>query len=88
MRALPSLLFLSLATSPIALAQSTLLENVKNNPEEARSMCRQFKALNSQGISANSPQAINKVAKQLNLTIPDAEIVSTYVIGLNCPDVR
>lgn len=87
MRHLPAILVLSLASVPMALA-SPLLDSVKGNPEQARSMCRQFLALNAKGISANSSKAIDKVAKQLNLSITDAEIVSTYVIGLNCPDVR
>ena len=87
MKTLPALLILSLATAPVALA-SPLLESVKKNPDEARSMCRQFLALNAKGVSANSTKVINQVAKKLQLSIRDAEIVSTYVIGLNCPEVR
>ncbi len=68
--------------------QSSLLESVKRNPQEARSLCNQFKALNAQGVSATSPQAISNLAKQRSLTRQDAEILATYVIGLYCPDVR
>ena len=32
--------------------------------------------------------AISDVARKRNLSEVDAEILSTYVIGLNCPDVR
>ncbi|TCD56951.1 hypothetical protein [Synechococcus sp. BS55D] len=68
--------------------QSSLLESVKRNPQEAQALCNQFKALNAQGVSATSPQAINNLAKQRGLTRQDAEILATYVIGLYCPDVR
>ena len=88
MRQLSALLLLTIAIAPIAKAQSTLLESVKRNPEEARALCRRFKDLNAKGISASSSQAISEVSRQKNLSPIDAEILSTYVIGLNCPDVR
>ncbi len=88
MRHLLTPLILSLVISPLAEAQSTLLESVKRNPEEARALCRKFKDLNAKGISASSTQAISEVSRQKNLSPIDAEILSTYVIGLNCPDVR
>ena len=88
MRHFSALIALILASSTVAKAQSTLLESVKRNPEEARALCRQFKDLNTQGISASSTQAISQVSRQKNLSAIDAEILSTYVIGLNCPDVR
>jgi len=88
MRHFFALLLLSLANAPVLKAQSTLLESVKRNPDEARALCRQFKDLNSKGISASSTQAISQVSRQKNLSPIDAEILSTYVIGLNCPDVR
>ena len=69
-------------------AQSSLLESVKGNPEEALALCSEFKALNTKGISATSTIAITDVANKRNLSPTDAEILSTYVIGLNCPDVR
>ena len=69
-------------------AQSTLLEGVKNNQEEAMAMCKEFKELNKKGISASSDIAISEIARKRNINQIDAEILSTYVIGLNCPDVR
>ncbi len=88
MRYLSALILMVFATAPGAKAQSKLLESVKSNPEEARKLCNHFKALNSQGISASSKQAISDVAKKRDLNTLDAEILSTYVIGLNCPNVR
>ncbi len=77
-----------LAFDSSAKAQSKLLESVKANPEEAIAMCTEFKALNKKKISALSNQSITVVAQRKNLSETDAEILSTYVIGLNCPDVR
>ena len=95
MHSLQTLTRLSAASMAAALfvaspssAQSTLLESVKRNPDEAKALCRQFKALNAKGESALSGQAIGQLAKQRNLSITDAEILATYVIGLHCPDVR
>ena len=78
----------SVGNTPLCLAESSLLESVKRNPEEAITLCNQFRDLNKQGISAGSTEAIKKVSSQRNLTDTDAEILSIYVIGLNCPDVR
>ncbi|MAS28294.1 hypothetical protein [Synechococcus sp. UW105] len=75
------------ATSSAVAAQSSLLESVKRNPNEARALCRQFKQLNAQGVSATSNTAIAALASQRNLTTQDAEILATYVIGLHCTDV-
>ncbi len=88
MRLISTLLLLAIGSICPSLAQSTLLESVKRNPEEARALCRRFKDLNAKGISASSSQSINEVSRQKNLSPIDAEILSTYVIGLNCPDVR
>ena len=88
MRCLLALLLVALAITPRVKAQSKLLESVKRNPNEARSLCDYFKSLNSKGISAYSKEAISRIAKKRNLNSIDAEILSTYVIGLNCPDVR
>ena len=71
-----------------ASAQSNLLETVKRNPKEAKSLCQRFRSLNAQGVSASSEQAIIEVATNKNLDKIDAEILSMYVIGLNCPDVQ
>ncbi len=88
MRFLYSIAVLAIASVSTAFAQSTLLESVKNNPNEAQALCKQFRTLNSKGISASSPEAIKQISNQKNLTSTDAEILSIYVIGLNCPDVN
>ena len=88
MRSITAVTLIALGSTPAVMAQSTLLESVKRNPEEARALCRRFKDLNAKGISVSSSQTINEISKQKNLSPIDAEILSTYVIGLNCPDVR
>ncbi len=88
MRYFHPLLLLTLACMSPALAQSSLLESVKRNPKEALSICSQFRALNADGISASSQEAINTIANQKQLNKTDAEILSIYVIGLHCPDVN
>ena len=77
-----------IAFVPGALAQSTLLENVKRNPKEAKALCSQFRNLNAKGISAGSKATIDQISRQRNLSATDAEILSIYVIGLYCPDVN
>ena len=69
-------------------AASALLESVKQNPELARSMCARFKQFNAQGLSATSKESISWVASGQGLSPIDAEVLTTYVIGLHCPDVR
>ncbi|MCS5699945.1 hypothetical protein NZK32_12945 [Cyanobium sp. FGCU-52] len=71
-----------------ATAASALLESVKQNPELAKNLCRQFKALNAEGKSATSKESIARVAQSQGLSPMDAEVLTTYVIGLHCPDVR
>ncbi len=83
-----SLAILFIGFTPGVLAQSTLLENVKRNPKEALALCKQFRNLNSNGISASSTDAIKEISRQKNLSMTDAEILSIYVIGLHCPDVN
>lgn len=73
---------------PGAQAASPLLERVKQNPALARRMCNRFKQLNADGISATSRRSITAVAEAQGLSPMDAEVLITYVIGLNCPDVR
>ena len=68
--------------------EASLLENVKQNPEEARALCQHFKLLNEKGISKNSQKAIKEIARKKDLSMLDAEILMTYVAGMNCPDVR
>ena len=81
-----ALIFTSFAINPGALAQSRLLEGVKRNPDEAKSICQNFKELNKKNISASSPQSIQKISTQKNISDVDAEILSMYVRGLYCPE--
>lgn len=69
-------------------AASALLETVKQNPALAKSLCAQFKQLNASGRSATAPDSIAMVASSQGLSQVDAEVLTTYVIGLHCPDVR
>ncbi len=85
---LAALIAASMLHIPQVHAQSNLLESVKRNPQEAKSLCNNFRRLNSSGISATSQQALEKTSRQKNLNMVDAEILSIYVIGLHCPDVR
>ncbi|MCX5951749.1 MAG: hypothetical protein NT158_11535 [Cyanobacteria bacterium] len=71
-----------------AQAASALLESVKQNPGLAKSLCAEFKQLNARGQSATSPQAIATLARNQGLSPVDAEVLTTYVIGLHCPDVN
>jgi hypothetical protein len=81
------MLLAALGTEP-ALANSPLLDSVKRNPQRARAICTELKALNARGLSYTSPQAVAQVGAQQGLNSTDAEILSTYVVGLYCPDVR
>ena len=81
-----TLIFATLAINQEAMAQSRLLEDVKSNPDEAKSICQNFKELNKKNISAGSPKSIEKISKQKNLSEVDAEILSMYVRGLYCPE--
>lgn len=69
-------------------AQSALLESVKQNPARAKALCGQLRSFNAQGLSATSPSVVSQIARQENLSPMDAEVLTTYVIGLHCPDVR
>ena len=81
-----TLIFTSFAINQKAIAQSRLLEGVKNNPAEAESICQNFKELNKENISAISPESIQKISNQKNISEVDAEIISMYVRGLYCPE--
>ena len=81
-----SLIFASVVINQEVMAQSRLLEGVKRNPDEAKSMCENFRALNKQKISASSPQSIQKISIQKNINEVEAEILSIYVRGLYCPE--
>jgi ABC-type transporter MlaC component len=79
---------LSGPTPPAAQAQSNLLDAVKRDPSRAKRLCQQLRQLNQQGISFTSKQATRQIASQENLSVMDAEVLTTYVVGLYCPDVR
>ena len=81
-----TLIFTSFATNQDAMAQSRLLDGVKRNPEEAKSICKSFRNLNKENISASSPKSIQKISIQKNISEVDAEILSMYVRGLYCPE--
>jgi len=81
-----TLIFTIFAINQEAIAQSTLLEDVKRNPDEAKSICQNFKELNKKNISASSPSSIQKISNRKNLSEVDAEILSMYVRGLYCPE--
>ena len=91
MRGLHRLLIgMAVALSPCsaAAADSDLLNGVKRNPEEARAMCQDFRALNDRGQSAYAKATTRDVAKARRISLPDAEVLITYVVGIHCPDVR
>ena len=81
-----TLIFTSFGISQGAIAQSRLLEGVKRNPDEAKSICESFRELNKENISAGSLKSIQKISSQKNISEVDAEILSMYVRGLYCPD--
>jgi hypothetical protein len=91
-RSAAGLLALGLAVIPLLLsslpATAGMLDTVKQNPALARSLCEQFKQLNASGQSATSKESIARVATSQGLSTIDAEVLTTYVIGLHCPDVR
>ena len=81
-----TLIFTSFGISQSSMAQSRLLEGVKRNPDEAKSICESFRALNKENISAGSAKSIQKISLQKNISKVDAEILSMYVRGLYCPE--
>ena len=81
-----TLIFTSFGISQGAMAQSRILEVVKRNPDEAKSICESFKELNKQNISSGSEKSIQKISIQKNISKVDAEILSMYVRGLYCPE--
>ena len=81
-----SLIFISVSINQEVMAQSRLLEGVKKNPDEAKSICKGFRELNKENISAGSPKSIQKISNQKNINEVDAEILSMYVRGLYCPE--
>jgi ABC-type transporter MlaC component len=85
---LATLLALSSLVALPGQAQSNLLESVRQDPSRAQRLCRELRQLNQQGISYTSKQALRQIASQENLSLMDAEVLTTYVVGLHCPDVR
>ena len=83
---LVTLIFSFFAINQEALAQSRLLEDVKRNPDEAKSICQNFRELNKKNISAGSQKSIQKISSQKSISEVDAEILSMYVRGLYCPE--
>ena len=81
-----TLILTSFAINQEAMAQSRLLEDVKKNPEQANSMCKDFKELNKNNISAGSRKSIQAISKKKNISEVEAEILSMYVRGLYCPE--
>ncbi len=81
-----TLIFTSFAINQYVMAQSRLLEDVKRNPDEAKSICESFRELNKINISASSSQSIQKISTKNNISKIDAEILSMYVRGLYCPE--
>ena len=81
-----TLILTSFGTSQGVMAQSRLLEGVKRNPDEAKSICESFRKLNKENISAGSQKSIQKISIQKNISEGDAEILSMYVRGLYCPE--
>ena len=77
-----------LAVVPVSGAESKLLETVKRNPSEAKALCKKFKKMNSSGKSAYSKKSTKRLASSRNLSMVDAEVFVTYVVGMYCPDVR
>jgi hypothetical protein len=71
-----------------ARAQSSLLESVRRDPARAKALCNQLREMNKQGISYTSRQATRTIAAQEGLSAMDAEVLTTYVVGMHCPDVR
>ncbi len=74
--------------SQATYGQSQLLESVKANPKEAIELCEKFRDLNSKGISSGSKDVIKEISQEKQLNNSDAEILSIYVIGMYCPDIK
>ena len=81
-----TLIFTSFVFNQDAMAQSRLLESVKRNPDEAKSICKSFRELNKKNVSAGSPTSIQKISIQKNISKVEAEILSMYVRGLYCSE--
>ena len=81
-----TLILTLLAINQESMAQSRLLEEVKSNPDEAKSICQNLRELNKKNISAGSSLSIQKISTEKNISEVDAEILSMYVRGFYCPE--
>lgn len=88
--ALGLLLFIGGLLSTPALGQSELLDSVKRDPAQAKTMCRQFRTAQATNkrFDPYSRETTRQVAKDRQLSTNDAEILITYVVGMHCPDVH
>ena len=89
-RLLPTLvgLVLALGLDAAFAGASPLLESVKQNKQLAQQLCGDFRKLNAGGQKAHGPAAVRTTASSQGLSTLDAEILTTYVVGMYCPDVR
>ena len=89
-RLLPTLagLVLALGLNAAFAGASPLLESVKQNKQLAQQLCGDFRKLNAGGQKAHGPTAVRSTASSQGLSTLDAEILTTYVVGMYCPDVR
>ena len=81
-------LFLSLGFHGAHGGASPLLESVKQNKQLAQQLCGDFRKLNASGEKAHGAAAVRSIANSQGLSTIDAEILTTYVVGMYCPDVR
>lgn len=77
-----------IAAVPVSASESDLLDAVKRNPQEAKALCKKFRKLNTKGGSAYDAKTTRRLASNKSLSIPDAEVLVTYVVGMHCPNVR
>ena len=82
------LMITAFAAMPVSAAESKLLETVKGNPQEAKALCNKFRKMNTKGKSAYNKKTTKTLANSRQLSITDAEVLVTYVVGMHCPDVR
>ena len=61
---------------------------MKDNPQEAKSLCNKFRKMNTKGKSAYNKKTTKTLANSKQLSISDAEVLVTYVVGMHYPDVR
>ena len=74
-----TLIFASFSINKDAMAESKLLREVKRNPDEAKSLCQNFRELNKRSISARSKESIQSISTQKNLSKVDAQILLSLI---------